>query len=672
MKLCDLKGIGEKTEKLFEKAGIHNVKELLCYHPRTYDVYRPPILVSEIEESGVHALYVSIASDVEQKTVRKLTITTVFATDEKGGRIKLTWFNMPFLRTKLKYGYRYIVRGNVSFKGALTAMEQPVLYTMAEYELKLHSMQPIYSLVKGLTNNMISKAIRQCFALEDEINNLEYIPDDYMKKYDLMPLKDAVKYIHFPRSNEEMLKARERFVFDEFFTFLLKLNKLKSHNLKLENDFNIINHAETDRLISELPFKLTPPQLKAYGEIMSDISGKQVMNRLVQGDVGSGKTILAVLALVNTALSGYQGAMMVPTEVLANQHYEYMTKLFEEHRINVKPVLLIGSMTAARKRYVYQLIESGEADIVIGTHALIQDKAVYNNLALVVTDEQHRFGVNQRNNLAKKGLHPHVCVMSATPIPRTLAIILYGDLDISIIDVMPEGRKPIKNCVVDDSYRVNAYKFITNQVSQGHQAYVICPMVEESENYEAENVEDYTRMLREELKGLHIEGLHGKMSSDLKNEIMERFAKGITDVLVSTTVIEVGINVPNATVMLIENAERFGLAQLHQLRGRVGRGKDQSYCIFISTSKKKETKERLDIIGSSNDGFYIAEQDMKLRGPGDFFGIRQSGDMEFKLADIYADARILKKAKDCADYVLENHLEEEFKKAFIIDDFMLY
>lgn len=362
---------------------------------------------------------------------------------------------------------------------------------------------------------------------------------------------------------------------------------------------------------------------------------------------------------------------MAPTEVLAKQHYETIHDLFEKYDIPVTPVLLVGSMTAAQKRKAYEKIKDKTADIVIGTNALIQEKVEYCNLGLVITDEQHRFGVNQRGNLAKKGTHPHVCVMSATPIPRTLAIILYGDLDISIINVMPEGRLPIKNAVVGDEYRPNAYRFIMNEATKGHQAYVICPMVEDNEVSESENVTDYTVELRKNLPGLNIEGLHGQMSAELKNDIMERFAQGEIQVLVSTTVIEVGINVPNATVMLIENAEKFGLAQLHQLRGRVGRGNAQSYCIFVSTSRKKESKQRLDIIGKSNDGFYIAEQDLKLRGPGDFFGTRQSGDMSFTLADIYADADMLKKAKECADYILENNLQNSLKKTFSQDDIML-
>lgn len=671
MRLRELKGIGEKTEQLFARAGITDTSQLLLYYPRSYDVFREPVRIREIEEEGIYTLYLSVFSDVEQKSLKKLTITTVFAVDEEGSRIKLTWFNMPFIKSSLRRGFRYMVRGRVIYKGSLVSMEQPKLYTMAEYEEKLHYVQPVYPLVKGLTNNMVIKAVKQCFALEKDMEGLEYLPSALRERYELMPLSDAVKFIHFPRGREELARARERLVFDEFFGFMMRLLRLKGSREVLANECFITEREETKRLMEELPFELTAPQKKAYEEIMGDLSGCRVMNRLIQGDVGSGKTIVAVLALANAVLSGFQGAMMVPTEVLAKQHYDYMRQLFSEHHMDIRPVLLVGSMSAGAKRSIQEMIRTGEADIVIGTHALIQNKVEYHRLGLVITDEQHRFGVNQRIMLAKKGGHPHVCVMSATPIPRTLAIILYGDLDISIIDAMPAGRLPVKNAVVDISYRPNAYRFILNEAAKGHQAYVICPMVEDSEVSESENVTDYTAQLQKDLPGLRIEGLHGQMSAEMKNEIMERFAAGTTQVLVSTTVIEVGINVPNATVMLIENAEKFGLAQLHQLRGRVGRGKAQSYCIFVSTSKKQETKERLNIIGSSNDGFYIAEQDLKLRGPGDFFGIRQSGDMSFQLADIYADAPVLKKAKDCADYILENGLENTLKKTFNDEAVML-
>ena len=671
MRLTSLKGIGEKTEKLFMKAGITDTSMLPFYYPRSYDIYKDPVLIKEIEEDGVYTIYISIFSDVEIKTIRKLTITTVFAVDEQGGRIKLTWFNMPFIKGSLRRGYRYMVRGRVVFKGSLATMEQPKLYTAAEYEQKLHYIQPIYPLVKGLTNNIVLKAVTQYFASENHIEDMEYLPKELLEKYELPPLYEAVRYIHFPRSMEEMQNSRKRLAFDEFFAFMMKLDNLKTQREYLANECPIAEGTYAVKLISELPYELTAPQKKAYDEMVSDMSGSRVMNRLIRGDVGSGKTIIAILALLNAVEAGYQGALMAPTEVLAKQHYDTVCNLLQEHELPVRPVLLVGSMSAAQKRNTQELIKNGEDDIIIGTNALIQDKVEYSRLGLVITDEQHRFGVNQRSSLAGKGYRPHVCVMSATPIPRTLAIILYGDLDISIIDAMPVGRLPIKNAVVGDDFRPNAYRFIMNEAAKGHQAYVICPMVEDNEVSESENVTDYTVELRGNLPGLSVEGLHGQMSADVKNEIMERFAQGQIQVLVSTTVIEVGINVPNATVMLIENAEKFGLAQLHQLRGRVGRGSAQSYCIFVSTSKKAESKERLDIIGKSNDGFYIAEQDLKLRGPGDFFGIRQSGDVNFRLADIYTDADMLKKAKDCAEYVISNNLQNTLKKSFTQDNIML-
>lgn len=671
MKLSSLKGIGQKTEQLFTKAGITDTSQLPYYYPRSYDIYKEPVLISEIDEDGIYTLYLSIASDVEVKPMKKLNITTVFAVDEQNERIKLTWFNMPFIKGALRRGYRYMIRGRVVRRGSLISMEQPKLYTAAEYEQKLHYIQPIYPLVKGLTNNMVTKAVTQYFAMQNNPEEMEYLPKELIERYELKPLYEAIKYIHFPRGISEMQESRKRLAFDEFFGFMMKLENLKSQRTYLENECMIHEGGYAARLISELPYQLTEPQRKAYDEMVADMSGKHVMNRLIQGDVGSGKTIIAVLALLNAVEAGFQGALMAPTEVLAKQHYDTVCELLKKHEFPVTPVLLVGSMSASQKKKAHEQIKDGTADIIIGTNALIQEKVEYNNLGFVVTDEQHRFGVNQRGGLARKGGHPHVCVMSATPIPRTLAIILYGDLDISIINAMPVGRLPIKNAVVGEEYRPNAYRFIMNQAALGHQAYVICPMVEDNEISESENVTDYTVELRKNLPGLTVEGLHGQMAADTKNDIMGRFAKGEIQVLVSTTVIEVGINVPNATVMLIENAEKFGLAQLHQLRGRVGRGNAQSYCIFVSTSKKEESKQRLDIIGKSNDGFYIAEQDLKLRGPGDFFGIRQSGDMSFTLADIYTDADMLKKAKDCADYIIENNLQNTLKKAFSQNDVML-
>ena len=513
-------------------------------------------------------------------------------------------------------------------------------------------MQPVYGQTKGLGNKTITKAVAE--ALKTRKLERDFLPEYLREKYELAEYNFALEHIHFPGDETELLFSRKRLVFDEFFMFLMSVRLLKEKKSDLESAYVMKRSQESERLKTSLPYSLTKAQEKVLGEVYADLSGGQVMNRLIQGDVGSGKTIIAILALLQAAENGFQGALMVPTEVLARQHLESIEELFAAHGIEKKAVLLTGSMTAKEKRLAYRQIENHEADIIVGTHALIQEKVVYDKLALVITDEQHRFGVSQREMLGKKGEEPHVLVMSATPIPRTLAIILYGDLDISVIDELPANRKPIKNCVVGTDYRENAYRFIEREVKAGRQAYVICPMVEASEMIEAENVIDYTKTLRENLPaGIRVEYLHGKMKPREKNQLMEDFAAGSIHVLVSTTVIEVGINVPNATVMMIENAERFGLAQLHQLRGRVGRGKEQSYCIMVNASSDKDIQKRLEILNHSNDGFYIASEDLKLRGPGDIFGIRQSGELEFKLADIFTDAGLLKKVSEEVSQILD-------------------
>ena len=516
-------------------------------------------------------------------------------------------------------------------------MEQPEVCTPAAYEEKLNSMQPKYALTAGLSNNMVTKMVRA--ALE----------------YELAEYNFAAVQIHFPSDQEQYLEARKRLAFDEFLLFIMGLKQLKEQNAADKNHYRMKEVWKTEEVMENLPYQLTGAQKNVWYEIEQDLRGEKLMTRLVQGDVGSGKTIVAFLAMIMTAENGYQSAIMVPTEVLARQHYEALTKLLEENELleQYRPVLLTGSNTAKEKRQIYEAIASGATRMIVGTHALIQEKVTYESLGLVITDEQHRFGVRQREEFSSKGHKPNILVMSATPIPRTLGIILYGDLDISIIDELPAQRLPIKNCVVDTNYRNKAYRFIEKQVQEGHQVYVICPMVEESEGMDGENVIDYAERLRHELSSSVTVGiLHGKMKPKEKNEIMEAFSENRIQVLVSTTVVEVGVNVPNATVMMVENAERFGLAQLHQLRGRVGRGQWQSYCIFIHGKNQAEKSKRLQILNKSNDGFYIAQEDLKLRGPGDLFGIRQSGDLNFEIADIFRDASILKKASDAAGYIL--------------------
>jgi ATP-dependent DNA helicase RecG len=569
------------------------------------------------------------------------------------GIMQLTFFNMPFLKNVLKPGGYYLFRGLVQGRGANKIMEQPRLYTYDEYKKQTHVLQPKYSLTKGLSNQALQKAVKQVLSFYEYEE--EYYPESLLKKNELISYREAINIIHFPPDRESLIKARKRLVFDEFFAFLLVLRKNRDFTAQLANEYPMFETADTVRFLEQIPFELTKAQKKVWAELRDDLSGKHCMNRLIQGDVGSGKTIVAVLALLMCAANGYQGALMAPTEVLAMQHYETIKGYTEQYSLHFKPVLLVGSMTAKEKKEVYGKIASGEANLIIGTHALIQEKAVYKSLALVVTDEQHRFGVKQREHLAEKGKNPHVLVMSATPIPRTLAIILYGDLHISVIDELPANRLPVKNCVVGTSYRPKAYDFIRKEVEAGRQAYVICPQVDEGEQEDLENVVGYTEKLRAALpEGIQTAFLHGKMKAADKNRIMEEFAAHNIDVLVSTTVIEVGINVPNATVMMVENAERFGLAQLHQLRGRVGRGEHQSYCIFISTKEQKETMERLEILNKSNDGFFIASQDLKLRGPGDMFGIRQSGEFSFVLGDIYTDADCLKQASEAVERLLDD------------------
>lgn len=649
--LRELKGVGEKTEKLFQKIGITTAEELLRYYPRTYDIYEEPVEIASAEENKTVSIRATIATGIYINQIRNLQVLTTTVADASG-RLPVAWFNAPYLRGTLKKGSVFILRGKIIRKKGRPQMEHPEIFTPAAYEEIIHSMQPVYGLTKGLSNKMITKLVHQI--LDTRPLHGEYLPEEIRERYQLADANYAIRTIHFPKNMQELLTARKRLVFDEFLLFVLAIQLLKEKTEEAPNTFPMKPVWTTEEIIEGLPYDLTGAQKNVWHEIERDLSGHKLMSRLVQGDVGSGKTVIAFLAMVLSAENGFQSALMVPTEVLANQHYEGFLRLMEEQNIaSCHPVLLTGSTTARQKREIYQKIADGEVNVIIGTHALIQEKVEYKNLGLVITDEQHRFGVRQREALTTRGNPPHVLVMSATPIPRTLAIILYGDLDISIIDELPAKRLPIKNCVVGTFYRPKAYSFIEKQVQMGRQAYVICPMVEESEGLEAENVTDYARKLQEILPGeIKVEILHGKMKPKEKNRIMEAFASGEIQVLVSTTVVEVGVNVPNATVMMVENAERFGLAQLHQLRGRVGRGEHQSYCIFIQGNNEENTSKRLKTLNESNDGFYIAGEDLKLRGPGDLFGIRQSGLMEFKIGDIYNDAGILKNASEAAGEIL--------------------
>lgn len=658
--ISSLKGVGEKTEKLFSKIGVRTVGDLLSLYPRGYELYEPPVAIAEAEEGRTVTISGAIYGRVQTGGSRNRQITSLYIKDLTG-TLKVIWFRMPFLKNTLAKGGAITVRGRIVRRAGQLLMEHPELfYPASSYEKKLDTMQPVYPLTAGLTNNAVSKAVRQALSYLD--SEEEFLPEDIREKYDLQGYTEAVCEMHFPKEKASFYHARKRLVFDEFLIFILSLRSMQKNRERAANQFVFRACPQIDKFIRALPYELTKAQQKVWDEIRSDLEGQHVMSRLVQGDVGSGKTIVAVLGLFSAALNGYQGALMAPTEVLARQHYANITKLILEYGFDFRAELLTGSMSAKEKREAYERIASGASSVIIGTHALIQEKVSYQNLAFVVTDEQHRFGVRQREALAGKSGLPHILVMSATPIPRTLAIILYGDLDISIINELPKNRLPIKNCVVGTGYRETAYNFMKKQISEGRQCYIICPMVEESESLEAENVQDYAEQLKQVMgKSIQVGVLHGRMKPAEKDAIMGEFADNQIQILVSTTVVEVGIDVPNATVIMIENAERFGLAQLHQLRGRVGRGKHQSYCIFMTPSKAKETKERLEILNHSNDGFYIAGEDLRLRGPGDLFGIRQSGILDFKVADVFQDAEVLKQASEAADTIIKESpaLEKE-------------
>jgi len=667
VELTNLSGIGEKTAGALGRLGILCAEDLLYFYPRDYETYEVPKPIYELIPGKVHTVEGVLAKEATVNRFNGLTIVNAYLSDMTG-HLQLSWYNLPYIRQNLKPGVPYVFRGRVCEKNGRLIMNQPRMYRREDYREKFEGrLLPVYPLTRGVTNSLVIKAVTEAIRKVPE-EDREYMDAAFLEHEELLDEKEALIRIHFPRSRSELESARRRIVFDEFFYFLLAGTMLREKAICSKSDFRTKPDFRMLSFIAGLPYELTRGQQDAYKAIVHDMQSGNVMNRLIEGDVGSGKTIVAVLAMISAALCGYQAAMMAPTEVLAAQHYETIEKLLSESGLGLKTVLLTGANTAAEKKELYRQIREHEADLVVGTHALFQERVEYDCLALVVTDEQHRFGVAQREALSAKGGMPHTLVMSATPIPRTLAIILYGDLDSSVIDVLPSGRLPIRNCVVGKDYRKKAYKFIYDEVRKGRQAYVICPAVEQEDEEDGfapdperrdpsdmENVTDYTEKLKKIFPPeIRIRALHGRMKSREKDEIMTAMKNGEIDILVSTTVIEVGVDVPNASVMMIENAERFGLAQLHQLRGRVGRGKEQSYCIMVNTSDSEKAAERLEILNKSNDGFHIAEEDLRLRGPGDIFGDRQSGELLFHLADIYSDADILKLARTAVTRTIEN------------------
>ncbi len=639
-----IKGVGDKTAALFSKIGINNVGNLLHHYPFRYESYAYPMPISSCMNNQLVSIEGIIVSSPKMYNAGRYKIIEVLVKDDTG-TMTLKWFNTPFMRNVLKFGERLIFRGKVQEKYGRKSITQAEYFTKEKYAKMIKSLRPVYSTTEGLTQNAITTAISKAL---NETLICDYIPGKLRQQYDFPGIKETISDIHFPENEETLTKALSRLVFEEFFFFLLNIRRLKENTELIENKHVIVIDERLKQLENTLGYELTDDQKKAVKEILEDMNSKGAMQRLLQGDVGSGKTVVALLAMAAVAFNNKQSCIMAPTEVLASQHFEYFKDVLEPFGIEVE--YLSGSMTKKQKIEAYERIKIGESLIVVGTHAAIQDNVSFKELALCVIDEQHRFGVKQREAISLKGDNPHLLLMSATPIPRTYALMLYGDMDISVLEHLPANRKPIKNCVADESMREMINRFILKEINQGHQAYVICPLVEESDKVTAAAVGSYVEELRETLGGgITVSALHGKMKAAEKNEIMERFVKGEIHVLVSTTVIEVGINNPNATLMVIENAENFGLAQLHQIRGRVGRGSEQSYCIFVAGKKTDAIKERLDIVAGSNDGFYIASQDMKLRGPGDFFGVRQSGDQQFALADPLRDGLVLSWAKEAVE-----------------------
>ena len=656
--IITLKDVGEKREALYKKLNIHTLEDLILYFPRDYEDRSNIRKFDELILNEKNTVVGKITKLPENISVNGKIMTRLILSDGSSNLV-LTWFNRPYLKKFFKLNHTYIFYGSVSEKFNNTQMDSPDYEILESSELLNNGrIVPIYQTTRSLTQTIIRKNIK--YILENySFQFEEAIPQYIRDKYDLSNKKFAIKNIHFPESDESFFRARARLVFEEFFMVQLSLRKLKNKTQIAQSNI-ILEDLNCEELKSLLPYNLTNAQNKVLNEVIGDIEKKIVINRLIQGDVGSGKTAIALLTSYLLIKNGYQASVMVPTEVLANQHFNYFKSFFE--MLNIKTVLLSSSLKKKEKDSVLEDIKTGDAQMIIGTHAIIQERVLFKNLGMVITDEQHRFGVKQREAFLLKGATPHVLVMTATPIPRTLALILYGDLDVSIIDELPPNRQKIDTFYVTSKYQERIYKFIEKEVAAGRQCYVVCPSIETNEKMkELKSVIGYTEKLREMLPSISFSYIHGKMKQDEKEILMNDFKDNKINVIVSTTVIEVGIDVPNATLMIVENAERFGLSQLHQLRGRVGRGKHKSYCILISDSKNKYSKERLRAMVDSDDGFVISELDLKLRGLGDFFGTRQHGLPEFKIANIYRDIEVLKTVQGEIQNFNVNNLSEEEK-----------
>lgn len=628
-----LKGVGPIRALKLQKLDIFTVGDLLNYFPVKYEDRRVVKNINEIFEQGKYLLKLRIFEKPKHSRIKKnMTIIKAICKDDTGF-ITLTFFNQDFLMDKLIAGEYYYVFGNVKISFGKLEITNPEIELM-DKDWKAGNIMPVYALTYGLSNNEITKLVKT--ALETYYDQIQdVLPKEIIKKYDLTSKKIAIKNLHFPSDSKKYSLSKRTIAFEKLLIMQLGLFNIKNNLSNELSDIALRNTMLSEKLLSSIPYKLTKAQLKVISEIKEDLKSKKTMNRLIQGDVGSGKTVVAVYSLLMAVGSGYQSSMMAPTEILALQHYETIKEYIETADLNVNIEILTGSTKPKEKQEILNKLKSGEIDIVVGTHALIEDNVEFKNIGLVVTDEQHRFGVRQRAKLSNKGKNPHILIMTATPIPRTLALMIYGDLDISLIDEMPPGRQKIITSIVTDKEKAKAYDFIKKQVDSGRQAYIVAPLVDESENLDLNSaVEIFKELKSSYFSGYKLGLLHGKMSNSEKEEVINKFYKGRINVLISTTVVEVGVNVLNAVVMLVLNAERFGLAQLHQLRGRVGRGKHQSYCILVNESKTKKSKDRMNILKRTNNGFIIAEEDLKIRGPGDFFGVRQHGLSKFEIQNI--------------------------------------
>lgn len=641
-----IKGIGPKLTEKLNKCGIFTVFDLLLYFPRDYEYVQGNCSFDEInsdEKQMLSCKVIRYEKDIRTKTGKYIT-TIVF--DYEGYMVEGKWFNQRFIKNSFKIGEKYELVGKFKKIGNRLEIVNPIIGCK---DAKESEIIPKYSLKGEITDKLLTKLINQVL---DEVIISDNLPIELLEKYKMISLDAAIRNIHFPKGKFELDKAITRLKFQELFTYSMKLLLLKK-KLKINKGISFEWHSELKELKEALPFALTEAQTKVVREILRDQKNIYPMNRLVQGDVGSGKTIVALIAMFNVIKNGYQASLMVPTEILANQHYVEAIKLLSPFGIEIE--LLTGSTSSKEKKRVKERISSGEPIIVIGTHALIQEDVEFINLGLVVTDEQHRFGVEQRSKLINKGRRADVLVMTATPIPRTLALYLYSDLDVSIIDQLPPGRKKIDTRFFQENNREEAYNLALDEIEKGRQVYIVCPLIEDDEKIELSSVEKLYDELKDDVfKDIVIKILHGKMKAKEKDDIINSFKSGETKVIISTTVIEVGVNVPNASVMIIENSERFGLAQLHQLRGRVGRGQYESYCVLIGKVKSKTTERRMEIMTESTDGFHISEQDLKLRGSGEMFGLRQSGDEGLILANIYEDIDILRCARGEANLLLKS------------------